>query len=424
MEHLLHYVWKYKLYSLSGLVTTKGLPVSVIDPGIQNTDAGPDFFNAKIKIGETMWAGNVEIHSKASDWFLHRHHKDKAYDSVILHLAGTVDTDVCRTNGEAIPQVQLTIPLAVRKNIDWLIHRDIPIPCLYSIRDIERIHISSWMSALLCERLERKTKDILLLMEQYNNDWNEVFYIILTRCFGFGLNNDAFEQLAKSLPLHAVYKQRSSCLQIEAMLFGQAGMLEEDETCCYYRQLQQEYKFLQHKYGLKPLTDGAVFKSLRVRPVNFPHIKIAQLAAVWHHCDTLFSAILNEDDMQQIKNLFSIPASAYWDTHYHFKHASPAKKKAPGNGALTIILINAVAPMLFAYGQKNRQDAYCERALRFLETIPPEKNHITAIYCRAGIQVCNAGDSQALIQLKKEYCDRKKCLHCRIGFRLLKRVNP
>ncbi|MDR0750586.1 MAG: DUF2851 family protein [Tannerellaceae bacterium] len=422
MEHLLHYVWKYKLYAPSCLVTTRGLPVSVIDPGIQNTNAGPDFFNAKIKIGDTMWAGNIEIHSKASDWLLHGHHKDKAYDSVVLHLAGTVDADVYRTDGAAIAQARLTIPPAVSKNIDWLIYRDIPVPCLYSIKHIEPVHISLWINALLCERLERKTKDILLLMEQYNDDWNEVFYIILTRCFGFGINNDAFERLARSLPLHAVYRQRSSCRQLEAMLFGQAGLLEEAGACPYYRLLQQEYKFLQHKYGLKPL-EGAVFKSLRVRPINFPHIKIAQLAALWHRRDTLFSAILHTDDMQQIKELFRIPASAYWDTHYHFRHASPAREKAPGEAALTIILINAVAPMLFAYGRKNKQDAYCRRALRLLETIPPEKNQTVAMYCLSGIQVHNAGDSQALIQLKKEYCDRKECLRCRIGFRLLKQAS-
>jgi hypothetical protein len=423
MEELLHYVWKYKLYAPSRLFTTRGLPVTVIDPGIENTDAGPDFFNAKIKTGETLWAGNVEIHTKASDWFAHGHHKDKAYDSVILHLAGTVDAEVYRTTGEAIPQAQLIIPPALRLNIDRLIRRDTPVPCLYSIKSIERIQISAWMDALLSERLERKTKDIFRLMEQYDDDWNEVFHILLARCFGFGINNDAFECLAKSLPLHFIHKQRSSCLQIEAMLFGQAGMLQEAGDCRYYRQLQEEYKFLQHKYDLKP-PDNALFKSFRVHPANFPHIRLAQLAAVRYRYNTLFSVILEEEDMQQIKKLFRVPASAYWDTHYHFKAASPPKEKISGDGALTVILINVVAPMLLAYGQKNKQDAYCERALRFLETIPPERNRIVNMYCLAGIQVRNAADSQALIQLKKEYCEKKKCLYCRIGFNLLKRVNP
>jgi len=422
MERLLHYVWKYKLYSPVGLVTTQGLPVSVIDTGIQNTNAGPDFFNAKVIIGETMWVGNVEIHSKASDWILHHHHNDKAYDSVILHLAGVLDTEICRMNGEPIPQARLSIPDAVRKNIDWLIHREVAIPCLHRIREIEPVELSLWINALLSERLERKTKDILRLMEQYNNDWNEVFYITLTRCFGFGINNDAFERLAKSLPFHYIHKQRSSSSQIEAMLFGQAGMLNEIKDCHYYRLLQQEYKFLQHKYNLKPL-DDSVFKSLRVRPVNFPHIKLAQLASIWYRYHTLFSHILNEDDTEHIKGLFNIDPSAYWDTHYHFNYASPVKEKRLGVNALHIILINVVIPMLFAYGQKNKQDEYCERALRLLESIPAEKNHITATFSQAGIQIQHAGDSQALIQLKREYCEKKKCLYCRIGFVLLKRTN-
>jgi hypothetical protein len=423
MERLLHYVWKYRLYAPSSLATTKGLSVTVIDPGIQNTDAGPDFFNSKIMIDKTMWAGNVEIHAKASDWFLHNHQKDKAYDSVILHLAGTVDAEVYRTDGEAIPQAQLIIPDTVKRNIDWLIRRDTPIPCLYSIKDIEQAHVYAWMDALLCERLERKTNDIFRLMEQYKDDWEEVFYIVLTRCFGFGINNDAFERLARSLPLHCICKQRSSLLQLEAMLFGQAGMLEEAGNCHYYHLLQQEYRFLQHKYDLKPL-DASVFKGLRMRPVSFPPVKLAQLASVWYHYDALFSGILGQDDMRRIQNLFEIRPSVYWDTHYHFNKTSAARVKKPGAEACMVILVNAVAPMLFAYGQKNKQDGYCRRALRLLENIPAEKNRITLTYRQAGLQALSAGDSQALIQLKKEYCEKKKCMFCRIGFVLFKRLNP
>lgn len=423
MERLLHYVWKYKLYSPTDMVTTQGLPVFVIDPGIQNVDAGPDFSNAKIKIGDTLWAGNVEIHQKASDWLLHKHDKNKAYDSVVLHLVEIADAEIYRTNGEVIPQAQLIIPENVRKNIDWLIYRGTPIPCLHNIKEIEPVQLSWWINVLLSERLERKTKDIFQLMEQYNNDWNEVFYITLTRCFGFGINNDAFERLAKSLPLHYIHKQRSSCSQIESMLFGQAGMLEDTGNCHYYRLLQQEYKFLRHKYGLKPL-DDSVFKSLRVRPVNFPHIKLAQLASIWYHYNTLFSVILTENNINRIKDLFRVRPSAYWDTHYHFNHVSISKEKLLGENSLNIILINVVVPMLFAYGQKSRQDEYCERALNLLENIPAEKNHIVTIFCQAGIEAHNSGDSQALIQLKKEYCDKKKCLYCRIGFSLLKRSNP
>ncbi|MDR1555577.1 MAG: DUF2851 family protein [Tannerellaceae bacterium] len=421
MERLLHYVWKNKLYAPESLVTTEGLPVSVIDTGVWNTDAGPDFFNAKIKIGDTTWAGSVEIHDKASDWLRHRHDKDKAYDSVVLHLAGVHDAIIYRTTGEPIPQALLTVPETVRRNIDWLIHRDISIPCLPCIREIEPVQLSSWVSALLSERLERKTKDILLLLEQYDDDWNEVFYIILTRSFGFGINNDAFERLARSLPFRYIRRQRGSSSQIESMLFGQAGMLEEASDCHYYRLLQKEYKFLRHKFDLQPLS-GTLFKNLRMRPNNFPYVKLAQLAALWFHHDALFSLIRDEENPEQIKKLFRVAPSDYWETHYHFRHASPKTEKLPGLNALHILLINAVIPTLFAFGQKNNQPEYNERAIRFLESLPAEKNVIVSAFCNAGMPAQHAGDSQALIQLKREYCEKKKCLYCRIGFRLLKRL--
>jgi hypothetical protein len=421
MERLLHYVWKHKLYAPETLVTTEGLPVSVIDAGIWNTNAGPDFFNAKIKIGDMMWAGCVEIHDKASDWIRHCHDKDKAYDSVVLHLTTVHDMTVYRTTGEPIPQALLPVPETVRKNIDWLIYRDVSIPCLSRIKEIEPVQLSSWVSALLSERLERKTKDILHLVEEYDGDWNEVFYIILSRSFGFGVNNDAFERLARSLPFRYILKQRGSSSQIEAMLFGQAGMLEEEtSTCHYYRLLQQEYKFLRHKFGLQPL-DSSLFKNLRMRPSNFPHVKLAQLAALWYHYDALFPLIRDEENLEQIKKLFCIHPSDYWTTHYHFLRTSPAAEKLLGANALHILLINVVIPMLFAFGQKNNQPEYNERAIRFLESIPAEKNTIVSTFCNAGMPAQHAGDSQALIQLKREYCEKKKCLYCRIGFRLLKR---
>ena len=250
MERLLHYVWKYKLYASTSLATTEGLPIAVIDPGIQNTDAGPDFFNAKIKIDGTVWAGSVEIHEKASDWLLHHHDSDKAYDSVILHVTGVNDASICRMNGEPIPQLILPVPEPARKNIDWLLAREVPVPCLERIQDVDSVHLASWMDTLLSERLERKTEDIYRLLDQYQEDWNEVFYILLTRSFGFGVNSDAFEWLAKSLPLRYIQKQRASESQVEAMLFGQAGMLSEEGSCHYYRLLRREYEFLRHKFGL------------------------------------------------------------------------------------------------------------------------------------------------------------------------------
>ena len=418
MERLLHYVWKYKLYAATPLITTEG-PVQVIDPGMQNTDAGPDFFNAKIKIDGTLWVGSVEIHDKSSDWLLHHHDTDKAYDCVILHIIGFNDFQPVRTNGNPIPQMLLTVPENILRSIDWLLYREAALPCLDHITGIAPLHIACWMEALLSERLERKTHDIFLLLDAYQTDWNEVFYITLTRNFGFGVNNDAFERLAKSLPLRCIQKQRNSHSQIEAMLFGQAGMLEEENDDHYYRLLQREYDFLRHKFGLSPMEDF-VFKNLRTRPVNFPYLKVAQLAALWVRYDTLFSAILEARSTGEIKKYFRIPPSGYWETHYHFRYASPRKEKTIGENALNILLINTVVPMLFAYGLHNKRPEYCERATRLLESIPPEKNTIVTTFYNAGITVRHAGDSQALIQLKREYCEKKKCLYCRIGFRMLK----
>ena len=418
MERLLHYVWKYKLYTATPLITTEGRPVQVIDPGMQNTDAGPDFFNAKIKIDGTLWVGSVEIHDKSSDWLLHHHDTDKAYDCVILHIIGFNDFQPVRTNGNPIPQMLLTVPENILRSIDWLLYREAALPCLDHITGIAPLHIACWMEALLSERLERKTHDIFLLLDAYQTDWNEVFYITLTRNFGFGVNNDAFERLAKSLPLRCIQKQRNSHSQIEAMLFGQAGMLEENDDHDY-RLLQREYDFLRHKFGLSPMEDF-VFKNLRTRPVNFPYLKVAQLAALWVRYDTLFSAILEARSTGEIKKYFRIPPSGYWETHYHFRYASPRKEKTIGENALNILLINTVVPMLFAYGLHNKRPEYCERATRLLESIPPEKNTIVTTFYNAGITVRHAGDSQALIQLKREYCEKKKCLYCRIGFRMLK----
>ena len=419
MERLLHYVWKYKLYTATPLITTEGRPVQVIDPGMQNTDAGPDFFNAKIKIDGTLWVGSVEIHDKSSDWLLHHHDTDKSYDCVILHIIGFNDFQPVRTNGNPIPQMLLTVPENILRSIDWLLYREAALPCLDHITGIAPLHIACWMEALLSERLERKTHDIFLLLDAYQTDWNEVFYITLTRNFGFGVNNDAFERLAKSLPLRCIQKQRSSHSQIEAMLFGQAGMLEEENDDHYYRLLQREYDFLRHKFSLSPMEDF-VFKNLRTRPVNFPYLKVAQLAALWVRYDTLFSAILEARSTGEIKKYFRIPPSGYWETHYHFRYASPRKEKTIGENALNILLINTVVPMLFAYGLHNKRPEYCERATRLLESIPPEKNTIVTTFYNAGITVRHAGDSQALIQLKREYCEKKKCLYCRIGFRMLK----
>lgn len=421
MEDLLHYVWKYKLYTSSSLITPEGIPVSVIDPGVHNKDAGPDFFNAKIKIGETLWVGSVEIHTVASDWLRHNHHKDKRYDNIILHVVEQNDYTAKRENGEVIPAVVIEIPKQIRDNMEWLLHKDKSMPCLSFIGGIEPIHIASWMNVLLSERLERKVNDIESLLCHCRDDWNEVFYILLSRNFGFGINNDAFEWLAKSLPLKYIQRQRSSCSQVEAMLFGQAGMLEEDGGDEYYRLLKREYGFLKQKYSLKPL-DESLFRNLRTRPGNFPHIKLAQLAAIWCAHDTLFPVLREAGNLRQIREYLRASPSEYWQVHFRFNTPpSSFQHKGLSDNMLDILLINTVAPLFFAWGRKHGQPECTDKAIRILERIKAEKNSIVDLFVKAGIKVEHAGDSQALIQLRKCYCEQNKCLYCRIGFRLLKR---
>lgn len=421
MEQLLHYLWKYRLYRPSDLTTTQGDTLEIIDPGLENTDAGPDFFNAKIRINGTVWAGSVEIHQKASDWLAHGHSADKAYENVILHVVETDDGTVFRQNGEAIPQLVLPIPEQVIDNMEWLLTRDSPVACLERLPAIDPVFRLQWMDALLAERLERKTDDILRWLDLYQKDWNEVFYILLCRNFGFGVNSDAFERLARSLPLKCILKQRPSASQVEALFLGQAGLLNDSNgnRHHYYRLLQQEYSFLRKKYGLEPL-EPHIFRNLRLRPDATPHIKLVELAAIWIRHDTLFSSVLSARTPRELKDFFRVPASAFWDTHYNFLRPSPHRKKQLGENALNMLLINTVVPLMFAYGLYHRMDEHKARALRLLASIPPEQNSIISLFSQVGMKPRNAGDTQALIQLKRNYCEQKKCLYCRLGFQLLK----
>jgi hypothetical protein len=422
MERILQYVWKQRLFADSDLVMPEGQKIFVIDPGIQNNDAGPDFFNAKIRIGDMVWAGNVEIHERASDWAAHHHDKDKAYNSVILHVVGTDDCQALTSENKPVPKAILKIPEKIEKNIEWLFSRDTPLACAERIKEIPPIYVSDWMTALVTERMERKTKEVLQRLELNQKDWNETFYHTLMRNFGFGANSDAFEWLAKSLPYKIILKHRDHPLQIEAMFFGQAGLLDDDkaENEPYFCFLRKEYDFLRKKYDLTPV-DAVQYKNLRMRPDNFPHIRMAQLAAVFLKNDLPFSQILETEDMAQLRKFFDVQPSKFWKTHYHFRSASSPKNKSVGKNSANILLINTVAPIFFAYGKIKSKSQYCDHALRLLEQIPPENNHITKTFATAGIKITNACDSQALLQLRRQYCDLKKCLYCRIGFRMIGR---
>lgn len=418
MEDILHYIWKFRLFQ-KGLKTTTGQPVEVIDVGLPNTNEGPDFFNAKIKIGDKIWAGNVEVHKSSDQWVKHKHDVNKNYNSVILHIVEKANCEVYNESGQPVMQCEITYPEHILENYDFLIHSNTDIPCCNYIGSMPSFHINSWMNTLLIERLERKSKHIQELLERYNNSWEDVFYVILSRNFGFGLNSDSFERLALSLPLKYIRKQGDNLIQIEALLFGQSGMLDNLKVNDdYYSLLQKEYAFLKNKYELVPL-ESYVFKSLRTRPTAFPQIRIAQLAALLHSSHGLFSKITACDDVGRIRLMFHVNASEYWQTHYAFGVSSERKVKYLGDASLDIILINTVAPILFIYGRTIDSEIHCERALRFLEILKPERNSITKRFEKLKMPLNNAADSQAMIQLKREYCEPRKCLFCRVGHQLL-----
>lgn len=418
MEDILHYVWKFRLYD-NNLSTTDGQPIEVIDTGISNTDEGPDFFNAKVKIGDRVWAGNIEIHTSSDEWVKHNHHINKAYDSVILHIVKDANCQVFDTDGRQIPQCVISYPKHIDENYDFLIHSNIDIPCANYLREMDSFHLSSWMHTLLVERLERKSNDIEKHLQQFTYSWDDVFYILLSRNFGFGLNSDIFERLALSLPLSYIRKHGDNLVQIEALLFGQAGMLNSNHPLDdYHNLLCKEYDFLRIKYDLKPL-EQHLFKNMRSRPSAFPQIRIAQLAALLHHSHGLFAKIAQTKDVGKIRLLFHINASEYWQTHYTFGSTSAKKSKYLGDSSLNIILINTVSPLLFAYGKYIADEEMCDRAFLFLETIDAERNSVTKPFAKYGVRIENAADSQAIIQLKREYCEKRKCLYCRIGHKLL-----
>jgi hypothetical protein len=296
MEQLLHYVWKHKIFPLMPLQTTSGQPVEVIDPGLPNTDAGPDFFNAKLKINGTLWVGNVELHTQASDWFRHGHNRDTVYDNVILHVVGESDCEVYYANGGIVPQLLLHCPDNVRRRYDELRQTEIYPPCYSILASLPKLTVHSWLSALQVERFEQKAQAIAARLERCNNHWEDVFFITLARNFGFGLNGDAFEAWAGHLPFRAVDKHRDSLFQVEAFFLGQAGLLEEDwQEDCYYRELQKEFHYLQRKFELSAPVSSDRWRFLRLRPGNFPHVRLAQLAWLYHKEQSLFSRVMAVD---------------------------------------------------------------------------------------------------------------------------------
>ena len=431
MEQLLQYVWKHKILPLECLETTDGKALEIIDPGLHNRNAGPDFFNAKLRIGNTMWVGNVEIHDHSKDWYRHGHDSDPAYDNVILHVVEDVDCDVTNSKGDYIPQIKLCVPMTVTLNYKELLNADAYPPCYRIVPDLSQLTIHSWMAALQTERLERKTQDIARRAERANGSWEDAYFITLARNYGFGINGDAFEQWAFNVPLNQVAHHRDDIFQVEAIFLGQAGLLDvnaipekyqkEAMNDGYFTRLKNEYTYLAHKFSLTPM-NRTMWKFLRLRPQNFPHIRISQLATLYHDRKTSLSQLVECKNVDEMRHMLSTHVTDYWATHYTFGSESASNNKSLSPFSINLLMINTAIPMLFAYGRHTCDDSLCERAFDMLEQLKAEDNHIIRMWKECGLKVKTAGDSQALIQLKNEYCDRKDCLRCRIGYEYLKRV--
>ncbi|MFA5418166.1 MAG: DUF2851 family protein [Bacteroidales bacterium] len=419
-EDFLSYLWKFQLFS-SHLVTANGLTVQVLSAGMPNLNSGPDFFNAKVKIGDTLWAGNIEIHTKSSHWYKHQHQDDEVYNNIILHVVYEDDLPVRRKNGELIPAIELKgcyKPELFERYEDFIQTLN-PIPCHKHIHQVNHFTLMGWYDSLMVERLKDKTHLISLNISQINDDFNEIFYQKICRNFGFKTNADAMEQLARSLPLGVISKHRDNLFQIEALLYGQAGLLFTKFKDTYANQLLAEYQFLAAKYMLTPM-DRKIWRFMRMRPANFPTIRIAQLAGLLNKSSGLIHSMLEADKLSHLLSLFNVSANEYWNNHYHFgKKVKPEKPKKLGIASIRLIVINTIVPFLFIYNRYKKDSDLDKKALDWLEQLPAEKNSITRQFLLAGIESNNSLQSQALIQLKSKYCDQKRCLECRIGHELL-----
>ena len=420
-EEFLHYLWKYRLF-IPPLETTTGEPIVVIKTGTHNPDAGPDFVDARLRIGDTLWAGNVEIHLQSSAWYGHRHDANNAYDNVILHVVLDNDKPAIRSNGQTIPCLECSklIPDSLYDKYKGLMSSRLWVPCARIIRFCPEIIVNSCIESQLVERLANRALALGALWKSANNDWEETFYCLLARTFGLKINTLPFELLAMSLPHKIVSRHRDQPLQVDALLFGQAGFLEDDIADDYPSRLKKEYGFLRKKYALEPL-DASVWKFMRLRPPAFPTIRLAQFSALMQRSSALFSLMLETTEIEKLKALFKVEAGTYWDDHFRIdKKSTISNQKVFGDQSIDLLLINAVVPMLFYYGKHYHYEEFTQRAFNLLEQLPPEQNAIVNKWQSLGINIRDAFSSQALLNLKQSYCDQKRCLHCRIGNELLK----
>ena len=430
-EEFLYYIWENRLTD-KDLKTKEGESVEVVTTGYRNTDSGPDFMEAKIQIGDKLWAGHVEIHVKSSDWNRHGHQNDKAYKNVILHVVYEDDLQV-----NDIPTLELKghFDESLFAQYQKLIASKNWIPCENSIAKVPVFTRLSWLDRMAVERLESKSGAVTKLLEANQFDWEDALYKLLMRYFGLKVNNEAFEYLANILPFKTLLKHADNLLQVEAMLMGCAGFLEDEFTEDYPLLLKREFAVMKAKFNLLTMPDER-WKFMRMRPSNFPTIRLAQMAQLIHKNGCLFSKIKAAKDTTEAKALFDVATSEYWETHWRFEtrlpnppaplkrgNQSSRKPKHLGETTADVLIINAVAPLLFCYGKLHKDDSYCETALQFLEDTEAEDNAVIRHFAQCGITAENAMQTQALLHLYSCFCKRKRCLECRIGNVLLHKTN-
>ncbi len=423
-EEFIHYIWKTKQFNPTNLKTQDGQPITIIHPGEHNHSSGPDFFNAQLFIGKMAWVGNVEIHTKASDWLKHKHQHDDAYANVILHVVFEADVAVMGNTNQLLPTLELKerIDLKLYQKYLKLRNSKTKIPCASQLNRIPVILKTAWLSRVLAERLERKVKELQVELEQNHNDWEETFYKHIARQFGMKVNAEPFQWLSNSIPYKILRKQNDNLLQTEALLFGQSGLLPEKGIDTYTLALHREYAHLKLKYNLHPIPLHW-WKFMRLRPNNFPTIRIAQLASLFYRQSQLFRTCLETNNLNELHKIFASPASGYWNDHFRFDKVSTHSEKNMGPQAIDTILINTIVPFKFLYGKIKGDEQLCDSAIDLLESMNAEDNKIIRDWKSNKWNPESAAESQALLELKKSYCDKKFCLNCEIGSFILEERN-
>ncbi len=415
-EDFLHYLWRHKKFEVSNLKTSGNDTLSILSVGTHNLNSGPDFFNAQLKIDNQLWAGNVEIHLKSSDWYVHSHESDANYDNVILHVVWEHDTEVFRKNNSAIPTLELKhyVSKTALNNYEKLFSKSQKwINCENEFKNIDDFIIKNWLERLYLERLEIKAEVINTLLFESKNNWEAVLFKMLAKNFGLKVNGDAFLSMADSIDFTIIRKLQSSQNSLEALFFGQAGLLEEDIQDAYYLMLVKDYQFLAHKFKLKNQTVMPV-QFFRLRPPNFPTIRLSQLASLYHLSQNLFSKIIEIDTLNEFYELFGLATSTYWESHYTFGKESKSLKKPLTKSFINLLLINTIIPIKFSYANKIGQTIDNE-VITLIQQIPSETNAIIDKFESLKPISASALQSQGLIQLKNEYCTKNKCLQCAIG---------